>query len=252
MLLYKKMIKEKTRVLREIEQVKHQIAILPKGTFYYVKQQKHIKWFTHNGQKRIYIPKKRRNLAEQLAQRKYLTQKQKDLEAELMSIQAYLDNYAVPQADRVLEDAEYQKLILPAQQEQQWANAPYPQNPKYPEHKIHQVQGDLWVRSKSEAMIATRLQAYKISFRYECALELSNATYYPDFTLRHPKTGEIYYWEHLGLLAQDTYKNNIANKLQNYIYDDIIPGVQLIVTAETNQQPLSPAIIDKTILKYFI
>ena len=41
-------------------------------------------------------------------------------------------------------------------------------------------------------------------------------------------------------------------KLQNYIYDDIIPGVQLIVTAETNQQPLSPAIIDKTILKYFI
>lgn len=251
MFLYKKMLKEKKRVLRELEQVKHQLAVLPKGTFYYVKQQGHIKWFTHNGQKRIYIPKNQRHLAAQLARRKYLTQKQKDLEAELTPIQAYLDNYTKPQADRLLEDVAYQALILP-DAPQQWFQAPYPQNPKYPEHKIYQVQGDLWVRSKSEAMIATQLLAHQIPFRYECPLELANATYYPDFTLRHPKTGEIFYWEHAGLLTQDAYKNNLANKLQNYIYDGILPGVQLIITAETNQQPLSPAIIDEIILKYFI
>ena len=34
MFLYKKMLKEKKRVLREIEQVKHQLAVLPKWTFH--------------------------------------------------------------------------------------------------------------------------------------------------------------------------------------------------------------------------
>lgn len=251
MLLYQKMLKENARVLREIEQVKHQLAVLPEGTFYYVKQQDHTKWFSCNGQRRSYIPKNQCSLAAQLALRKYLTEKQKDLEAELAPIQAYLNKYTKPQADRLLEDAEYQKLILPDEL-QQWAQAPYPKNPKYPEHKIYQVQDDLWVRSKSEAMIATQLLVHQIPFRYECPLELTNATYYPDFTLRHPKTGEIFYWEHAGLLTQDAYKNNIANKLQNYIYDGILPGVQLIITTETVGKPLSPAIIDETLLTYFI
>ncbi len=257
MLLHQKMLEEKRRLDCEIEQVRHQLAVLPEGTFLYTKQQNHTKWYVRTPQKQTYIPKKMYTYAEQLALRKYLTEKQKDLESELTPIQTYLDRYTPTQANQLLEDVEYRKLILPSHcpleyQLTQWAQAPYPKNPKYPEHKIYQVQDDLWVRSKSEALIATQLMAHQIPFRYECALELTNATYYPDFTLRHPKTGETYYWEHLGLLTQDTYKNTTAVKLQNYIHDGIIPGDQLIITTETASQPLSPATIQKALLTNFI
>lgn len=256
MFLYQKMTEEKERLLRALEQVRHQLVTLPKGTFYYTKQQNRTKWYTRTPD-RIYIQKKQRSLAEQLALRKYLTEKQKDLEAALAPVQAYLDNYTPRRTDKLLEDAEYQTLILPrfqplSHQLKQWADAPYPQNTKYPEHKMHHVQGDLWVRSKSEAIIATLLLAHGIPFRYECELELTHATYYPDFTLRHPETGEVYYWEHLGLLTQDAYKNTTAAKLQNYIYDGILPGERLILTTETAQDPLSPATVEKLLRTYFI
>ncbi len=256
MLLYKKMILERDRLTRELEQVNHQLCVLPEGTFFYVKQQNHTKWYVRTPRKQTYIQKSQRKRARQLALRKYLLRKRKDLEAKLAAVQAYLDHDTKPQADRLLEDAEYQKLILPeylplSQQLQQWTLAPYPQNLKYPEHKIHQVHPKLWVRSKSEALIATYLITYQIPFRYECALELTSATYYPDFTLRHPKTGETYYWEHLGLLSQAAYKNNAAVKIHNYIYDGILPGKQLIITTETNQQPLAPGTVEQMILTYF-
>ena len=56
------------------------------------------------------------------------------------------------------------------------------------------------MRSKSEAMIAMSLYVQKIPYRYECELKLGSITLFPDFTIRHPETGEIFYWEHFGMM----------------------------------------------------
>ena len=53
------------------------------------------------------------------------------------------------------------------------------------------------VRSKSELLIADALFYHGIRYEYEKELILSGRTIYPDFTIRHPQTGKIFYWEHL-------------------------------------------------------
>lgn len=53
-----------------------------------------------------------------------------------------------------------------------WADSPYEKNTNYPEGLKFETNFGLYVRSKSESMIAMMLHTYHIPFRYECALEL--------------------------------------------------------------------------------
>ncbi len=104
-----------------------------------------------------------------------------------------------------------------------WAQAPYETCPYYPERKIHTAPGGLLVRSKLEAMIATLLTENNIPYRYEWALQLGNKIFYPDFTLRHPETGQLFYWEHLGKMDDPVYKEQAMLKLHHYAKHEIIP-----------------------------
>ena len=76
-------------------------------------------------------------------------------------------------------------------------------------------------------------------------------TLYPDFTIRHPKTGQFYYWEHFGLMDDDAYAQNCFFKLQTYQRHKIIPQVQLITTYETKQTPLDSSLVCLLIQHYF-
>ena len=86
-----------------------------------------------------------------------------------------------------------------------------------------------------------------IPFRYECALHLGNTTLFPDFTIRHPKTGEFFYWEHFGMIDNATYCQNMTSKLQLYTAHGIIPSIQLITTYETKEHPLSAEMVENII-----
>lgn len=101
-------------------------------------------------------------------------------------------------------------------------------------------------------MIDMLLHTNKIPFRYECALQLGELTIYPDFTIRHPKTGQIYYWEHFGMMDHPAYSINVASKLDLYISHGIIPSIHLITTYETKDNPLSFEVISKLISHYFL
>ena len=60
-----------------------------------------------------------------------------------------------------------------------------------------------WVQR--ETIIDKLLFDAGIPFRYEDKLVLGDNTIYPDFTVRHPRTAEYYYWEHFGLLDEPKY-----------------------------------------------
>ena len=107
------------------------------------------------------------------------------------------------------------------------------------------------MRSKSEALIDTALYRKQIPFRYECALQLGKWTVYPDFTIRHPNTGELYYWEHFGKMEDKEYADQAFTKLQKYNTHGIVPTIQLIMTFETKDNPLSPEKVDNIIEQYF-
>jgi len=90
---------------------------------------------------------------------------------------------------------------------------------------IHRTKrGDL-VRSKSEVIIANELLAQGYDrYVYEQALTLSpGVVRYPDFTIEDDDTGELFYWEHLGLLSNPEYKARWERKLVTYREAGIVP-----------------------------
>lgn len=132
-----------------------------------------------------------------------------------------------------------------------WMNSTYERNMNHPEALVHKgISGNL-LRSKSEAMIDMALSTNQIPFRYEQALKLGESTIYPDFTIRHPETDKIYYWEHFGMMDNPSYIKNATAKIQLYTSNGIIPSMNLIITSETSSHPLNAEDIKKTIEHYF-
>ena len=73
-----------------------------------------------------------------------------------------------------------------------------------------------------------------------------------DFTIRHPKSGRFFYWEHFGLMTSPSYSQNVFQKLNTYCQNNIIPTINLITTYETREYPLTSQTIENIIQEYFI
>jgi len=259
-MLYERISQEHQRLQQKINSLQEELQNYPAGHLVCCHQGTRCKWYHSDGHTRTYIPKTNRSHAEQLAVKKYLECLLKDLSSEYDALRSYLKKQqsAPSQSDKLLNEIPaYSELLSPyfkpiSQDLQEWQDAPYEKNPNHPEHLIHKASGRRMVRSKSEAMIDMILYSHRIPFRYECALYLDGHPLYPDFTIRHPHTGKIYYWEHFGLMDDPFYAKSAASKLQLYISHEIIPSIQLITTYETKEHPLSIEVIQKTVEHYFL
>ncbi|HEX8081577.1 MAG TPA: AAA family ATPase [Jatrophihabitans sp.] len=99
----------------------------------------------------------------------------------------------------------------------------------YEEGKIHSTLTTYMVRSKSEVIIANMLFERDIPFVYEMPLYAPDGTYVlPDFTIT--ARGEVWYWEHVGMLDDAAYQNRWETKKQ--WYDRHFPG-RLLTTFES-------------------
>lgn len=258
--LYNLLFKESQRLDNLISSITYQINSLPKGKLVCSRSGKYVKWLCSDGHKLSNIPKSNRILAQELAKKKLLEAQLSDSKKEKCAIDYYLrhHNTGDTNVDKLLaKDNEYLELLSdffkPLSQElDAWMNASYIRSTKHPEHLIHKTCIGYNVRSKSESMICTYLSINKIPFRYECALTLGNKVYYPDFTIRHPKTGAIFYWEHLGLLEDAVYAMDNFDKLHTYSMYQIFPDKNLILTYEYEDQPLSSDVIEEKINRYFL
>lgn len=104
------------------------------------------------------------------------------------------------------------------------------------------------VRSKSELIIANKLFANNIPYRYECRLELNNGVFvFPDFTIMNPKTGKVIIWEHFGLMDKAEYANSFVRKINTLINEGYVLGKNLVCTFETSSQQLDLSVLKKTI-----
>lgn len=259
-MIYQRMQEESLRLDQQISQLKNQIATLPEGKLVCTRNSNRYKWYQSDGHTCTYIPKKNQRLAEQLATKKYLSLSLEDAIAEKRAIQYYLNHHHSDTEKTkllLLKNPEFKKLLSPyfkplSQELFIWTQSDYPHNPKFPEQLIHKsISGNL-LRSKSEAMIDMLLYTKKIPFRYECELQLGDIILYPDFTIRHPRTGELYYWEHFGMMDHPSYSKKVPSKLELYISHQIIPSIHLITTYETKENPLCIEAISKLIEYYFL
>lgn len=259
-MLYERISKESQRLQQQIDSLQKSINDLPDGKLVCCHHGKYCKWYQSDGITKTYIPKSNRALAEQLAAKKYLSGILDDLSHEKTALDFYLRHHRPDSenSEQLLNEIPgYRELLSPyfkpaSQELIDWINSPYEQNKNHPEHLLHKTDSGHLVRSKSEAMIASYLYANHIPFRYECALYLDTTLLYPDFTIRHPETGELYYWEHFGLMDDPSYCKAVTTKLQTYITYEIIPSIRLITTYETQKNPLSTEVIHKIIEHYFL
>lgn len=259
-MIYEKILKEKLRLEKQVKDLQSQIEELPAGKLICASNRRWQKWYISDGHTSTYLPKKERKTAEKLALKKYLLQQLENTIHELKSINLYLQNHDLTAEQKelsIVTSSELKDLLQPyfcsrANELQQWRNEPYEKNKNHLEHLIHKTYSGNFVRSKSEALIDMFLFKNYIPFRYECSLELDNILLYPDFTIRHPKTGKLFYWEHFGLMDQATYRKNACSKLQLYISNGIIPNLQLITTYETQEEPLAPETVEKIVEHYFL
>lgn len=257
--LYERILREYKRLAKELEELKEEILSLPEGKLICCHDGTKTKWYRSDGHKKTYLSKKNRSLAMKLARKKYLILKVEELEKEKRALDFYLNHHtSAGKADALLtKSSEYQKLLLgqfvPVSAEiEQWENSPYEKNNLHSERLIYKsISGNL-VRSKSEMMIDMLLYQRKIPFRYECALTLGDTVIYPDFTIRHPITGEFFYWEHFGLMDKAEYAANAILKIRLYTENGILPSIHLITTYETQDNPLDSEWLEKVIEHYFL
>lgn len=254
------MMKRLQRIDVRLRQIKSSIEKLPPGKLIYSKTGKYIKSYQKNGKEKIYIKKKEQNMAERLALKKYYQFLEKELSNEKQAIMMYLkqSNSKTDMVELFLsQNSEFKSLLdkqfKPRSKElEEWMNASYEKNPYHLENLIHKSISGNCVRSKSEALIDMVLYTNKIPYRYEDALQCGSSIIYPDFTIRHPKTGEFYYWEHFGMMDNGKYIENVVSKLRMYLTNGIIPTMQLIMTFETKEKPFTSEEAAEIVEKYFM
>ncbi len=124
-----------------------------------------------------------------------------------------------------------------------WARQLYKRNPA-PINIPHYTAGGIIVRSKSEAMIGTRLEERKAIFRPEPEVRLKWRSVYPDFEAINIKRRKIMYLEHLGKIDDEDYVFRNLEKLQDYAECGITLGDNLFITYESQSKPLQIQDID--------
>ena len=106
-------------------------------------------------------------------------------------------------------------------------------------------------KSKSEQIIALVLESNGLEFQYECEIIANRIVYKPDFTIRVPDTNETVYFEHFGIPDHEGYYEEMVRKLINYWHEGIRIGKNLIVTFETEAEPLTAAQVQLALDQFF-
>lgn len=207
--------------------------------------------------KRKYI--KDINIAKAIANRDYAKQIIKSASHELKQVDTLIKTYSQTTADECYKRLHpgRQILVTPliADDEQyakSWLAIPAQERNSYPAASSILTENNEMVRSKSEKIIADKLKLSGIPYVYEKPLKLGTITKYPDFTALNKRTRKEYYWEHMGMMDSPDYFKEAMEKIELYQRYGIVPGKNLIITYETDRQPLSVKSVEIFIKEYLL
>lgn len=215
-----------------------------------------------------YIRKNQIDFARSLAQNDYDEKIINIIQKEIKSLEMYLsqtgngnsisefyDNLCTPRRELITPVTLTDEQYAAKWQEITWAGKPFLPDSS----EIFTAHGER-VRSKSEVIIADSLFRNNIPYRYEFPLHLNcstknsrfgKITVHPDFLCLNIRTRKEFYWEHFGLMNSPDYSNNTASKLRLYTENGIFIGRNLLITMETQTEPISSDVID-TLIKTFL
>lgn len=230
----------------ESEVAENKMKKLPEGELIKYRNGKYEKYYQKEvGKKRIYLPVSQVKFIEQMGRKTYLQRYLEFHEAEQQDLQEFLKTHQnwLDVRSKLLEDFPFLSGKLHYSDLERelkiWEDAPYIQCPYHPENKKVEGAKGIMMRSKGEGDISYDLLNDREPFHYEQLWRFPEGDIYPDFTIRHPKTGEFIIWEHFGMMDNPEYVAEVARKLQIYEANEFCPEHNLIVTYEDKEHPLS-------------
>ena len=256
----------------EINDIQEQLKSLPKGKLSFYQSGKYIRWVHIINNQKVPIPKKERDFAHQILLQEYLSNKLSDLYFERSQLQECLRLLASQQSFECsfwkkkhintfwnsdtsrssnFNINESSMSLTSEQSISAWNDFPYIKNNNHPEQLIYPSISGNKLRSKSEVIIDQTMYFNKIDYRYECRICLDGIDLYPDF-IALSSTNQLIIWEHLGMMDEPNYVNNAIHKINLYIRNGYIPGINLILTSETNQIPLNPLLVNDLVQRFLL
>ena len=209
--------------------------------------------------KREYI-KKTSSLAETLAQKQYYQVVKPVVEKNVLELRKFITSYQQNEINDIYDTLsdERKKLVKPLQisaneKIKKWAEETYEKCNIYPENLRYETEQGELVRSKSEVIIANILYKHhkEILYKYECPLTLmidgKAKIIYPDFTIINVKTGKVVYWEHAGKMDDAHYASEFVKKMNGYVSNGFLIGRDVILTFETQGNPLDIGVVKKLV-----
>lgn len=262
--IYTNIINQNKELTAEIAQLRKVLSSLPEETLGCYLVNGYMRFFILNENQKKYLSCKDKKTAKLVA-KDYCLLRLKKCENELAANEAYLKTYKAEWSTlpERLNHASYRNMLaecssidLPSippsyKEMQEWMNASFESNPNHLDNLKHRFTDKIYMRSKSEVGIARILSVHNIPFRYECKLDLNGIIFYPDFTIMHPKTRQIFLWEHCGMIDDEKYLNNSLRKQGIYAKNGYYPGVNLILTYETKDHPLDLTYVENQVIFYF-
>ncbi len=219
---------------------------------YYLKDDDTGKW--------KYVKKSQYKLVEKILQRDYEFILHKKLSEQYSILSLFLKEYdvnCITDTYTKLSDAR-KMMVTPIMETddaftERWLREHPDRKNTYPEEGAVYTTSGIFVRSKSEKIIAELLEKHSVPYRYEAALTLNNGrVVYPDFTILNVRLRKTIYWEHLGLIGIDEYACKNLQKINDYDRSGFSIGDNLIVTMECNGYKFDSRIIEEKIRRYCI
>lgn len=220
-------------------------------TFYYHRK-------TPSDRSGTYLSGEESDKIQLLAQKEYDKKIVRAAEQELSAIKKYRTRFPAVRAEQIYEKLhkERQKLIIPVRTTDEeyiseWTGVQYLKK-GFADHlpEYFTAKGER-VRSKSEVIIADTLNREGIPYRYEYPVQIKGlGKIHPDFTVLNVKERKEFFWEHLGMMDDETYAENAVQRINAYEQNGIFPGEKLILTYETKENPVNQKQIKNVIQHY--
>lgn len=170
-------------------------------------------------------------IIEALARKAVLQREVDIINRDIAALQTLLKTYVEPTFDNIIKGLpDYIAQNITTQNDDDIWPANFGQGTYRLEDRKFTTSTGLKVRSKSELLIAEKLNEFKLKFIYEPAIKCGEHVLLPDFVIKRKSDGELMYWEHCGLTSNEKYMSHHRWKMEIYEQNGIVPWKNLIVT----------------------
>ena len=262
--MMKEQLKEKSKEIDKlILEAEKSLKKAPKGSLVLSKSNGVTQYYhkTESAQKKgKYISSKNKKIIAALAQKDYdlrfldLIKKQKKQIDKVIQLLTDIDLTTV--YSKLSEGRKkYVKpyVLSDEQYVEQWLEVKYTGKTFFDDMPVIMTERGERVRSKSEKILADKLFAMGVPYRYEYPVHLKGyGTVYPDFTLLNVRERKEFYLEHFGMMDDPEYSEKAIKKLEDYAKNKIYIGKNLLVTFETRHKPLEMKVVEQMIKEFIL